>query len=214
MKKPFISILVALVVIDVIAMTIWYKNKNKEEPKPTVAVVEAAGPPTGSSSAQREGTSGLPPMQERTGAKDYSSSLYGPGISPGGCASLNECETYCLEPANEMECLKWTQGDQDEKRKKREDSDPAGPPMMMATGGPGGGTGIEITPGDCRGAECATYCKNKFNRDECMDYCANPKHHSTCKKWGIGSSAIKDVIDGDLTSGEAVIDEESFGLLE
>jgi len=212
MKKPFLTILAVLIVVDVIAMTIWFNHKKKSEEKnaTAAAVVTPVGPPP-ETRAEREPEQGstLPPMQNSGGPNSYSSSLYGPGISPGGCGSIGACEEYCMRPENEKECLEWTQGDQKKKRDVRESQD-AIDPMFAAIQT----SDIEITPGDCQGAACATYCKSKLNRDECVDYCSRPKNHSTCKKWKGVSRAIRSAVSGSLVSEDAVIDENAYSILE
>ncbi|PCI39323.1 MAG: hypothetical protein COB53_03445 [Elusimicrobia bacterium] len=211
MKKPFLTILAVLVVIDVIAMTAWYKHKQKTEEKAvaTAAAITAEGPPPETAPVEPAYTSETP---QASGG--FGSALYGPGISPGGCASLNACEEYCLQEKNEAECIAWTQEDQKKVRDEREQQQETMEPSagMMPLPGPMIGD-IEITPGDCTGKACERYCAIKANRDECIDYCSNPKNKKTCSKWKGLSRSIKDAVGGSLISEAAVIDENSFSVL-
>lgn len=210
MKKPFFMILAALIVIDVIAMAVWFKYKSAKEKQaePTIAAITPVGPPPESQATERNFAPAPQPVGALSGS-DYNSGLYGPGISPGGCDSIAACEEYCLRPKNEAECIAWTQSDETKNRQKREAQEPADsmmPTMPMM--------GVVITPGDCRGSECATYCSDKNNIDECVDFCSIPKNQAECKKWGIRSRAIKDAMEGSLVSDEAIIDEDAFRIME
>ena len=78
---------------------------------------------------------------------------------PGGCKSREECETFCADPANGDECMKFAEREGlipleelENMKKNRE---------MMQAGGPGG----------CRSQEeCEMFCSIPENQKECFNF--------------------------------------------
>jgi hypothetical protein len=219
MKKNFIAILAVLIVVDAIALVVWWKNRQNKQSEPAPAVmtpapapasapIEAGAPPvdTGTPGSTASGST------YRSNDGGFGAALFGPGISPGGCATFEACQEYCMRPENEKECLEWTQGDQKKKRTQRESADPmaAAPPGGMYGGMPA----ENLPPGGCEGPECASYCKKPENQQECMIYCSDPVNRAACKKWGRLTGALKSTVSGSLVSDDAVIEEEAFSVFE
>ena len=210
MKKNFVAILAVLVVVDLAAMGLWWRHKQKKEPAPTPVEMTPAAPPE-TRPAPEPVSAGLrsesAPSRMNSG---YGMSLFGPGISPGGCETMEDCETYCLKPENEKECLAWTQGDAEKKRKKQESVDAAAMPMPAP---PRIAEADFNTPGNCQGKACAAYCRSHENLDECLDYCTDPRYKKKCLQWGVGG-ALREAMSGALVGTAEVIDSEAFEILQ
>lgn len=77
------------------------------------------------------------------------------GTTPGNCKSEDECDAYCDDENNLIECVDFavTVGIMTSEEAK----------MVKKTGGKG--------PGGCHGEEeCDTYCKNKENLQTCVEF--------------------------------------------
>jgi hypothetical protein len=77
---------------------------------------------------------------------------------PGGCQSPQECKTYCDNPKNMEECIKFS-----EKMGLMKPAE-ADVIRMLRPEGPGG-------PGGCQDKEkCKEYCMNPEHIEECLDF--------------------------------------------
>lgn len=102
--------------------------------------------------AEREGI--LPP-EELKEARQVAAALRAGATLPGGCTSKEECEEYCEDPNNVMECVDFA-----EKAGFMSSKEAA---MVRKTGGVG--------PGDCRGKEaCEEYCEQPENFAGCVEF--------------------------------------------
>ena len=73
----------------------------------------------------------------------------------GGCASQQECKTYCDDLSNKDSCLAFAEKNGFISKEKVEQA------KKMPASGPGG----------CKSAdECRTYCDNSDNEDECLAF--------------------------------------------
>lgn len=77
------------------------------------------------------------------------------GQMPGGCTSKEQCEAYCEDENNIIECVAFAE--------KAGFMSPEEAEMVRKTGGKG--------PGDCKGRdECEEYCEDINNQDECFAF--------------------------------------------
>lgn len=210
MKKNFITILAVLVVVDLAALGIWWKHKSSKPAEPAPVAITPAPAPEPTNMEQPRPADETGTSQRRIDSS-YGMSLFGPGISPGGCETMEACETYCLKPENEKECLAWTQGDADKKRAKREAVD--GPGLAQPLPPPPVYEAEFNTPGGCQGNACAAFCRDTNNLDECLDYCTDPRYKKKCLKWGV-SGPLREAMSGALVGSAAVIDQEAFEILQ
>ena len=73
---------------------------------------------------------------------------------PGGCRSKEDCESYCENPDNMMECVKFA--------KENGLIDPKEAEMIQKM--------PLVGPGGCRGKECKTFCDNPEHAEECLAF--------------------------------------------
>lgn len=76
------------------------------------------------------------------------------GQMPGGCTSKEQCEAYCEDDANIIECVAFAE--------KAGFMSPEEAEMVRKTGGRG--------PGGCVRDECEEYCKKPENQDACFAF--------------------------------------------
>lgn len=76
------------------------------------------------------------------------------GTTPGGCKSEEECDSYCDEDNNIMECVEFA------KKAGFISDEEYG--MIKKTGGKG--------PGNCKREECKTYCEDESHFSECIEF--------------------------------------------
>ncbi len=75
---------------------------------------------------------------------------------PGGCDSLESCDSFCSEPGNEEECFNFAKENDLIPEEELEFIE-----KIMETGGPGG----------CQGEqECDDFCSEPENTEECMSF--------------------------------------------
>ncbi len=75
----------------------------------------------------------------------------------GNCGSLDECKTYCDDPANGEACLDFA-----EKNGLMKAEEIKVARKVVGKTGPGG----------CQGIECQEYCENPDNQDACFEFAA------------------------------------------
>ncbi len=76
------------------------------------------------------------------------------GTTPGGCKSEEECDSYCDEDNNIMECVEFA--------KKAGFISDEEYDMIKKTGGKG--------PAGCKREECKTYCEDESHFSECIEF--------------------------------------------
>ncbi|MFQ5662009.1 MAG: hypothetical protein ACE5F2_02030 [Candidatus Paceibacteria bacterium] len=76
------------------------------------------------------------------------------GQMPGGCTSQRQCEAYCEDDANIIECVAFAE--------KAGFMSPQEAEMARKTGGRG--------PGGCRRDECEAYCEKPENQEACFAF--------------------------------------------
>lgn len=95
----------------------------------------------------------LMPRHEREEALKVLAALK-KGVKMPNCRNKQECDIYCSEPENIIECIEFAEAAGFMSKQEAE--------MVRKTGGKG--------PGGCRGRECETYCDDSSHMQECMEF--------------------------------------------